>query len=161
VALADERTPMGKLFKVILFTMLLVLVLSALVADLPFAETLRRYLDFALYTRLVSLLGLLIALVWFWERKTRTNASQKVQRANEMLAEVEDTVRRRQQAIEQMEQKLNSEYLEKEKGLDAQIQQIKSGYDQRIKALNEQIVELKDTISKLMAALKTEDRKRK
>jgi septin family protein len=159
--LADERTLMGKFLKVILFTVLLVLVLFALLADMPFAQTLNRYLDFALYTRLASLLGLLIALVWFWERKKRTDASQKIQRANEVLAETEEAVRRRQQAIEQMEKKLASEYAEKEKGLDAQIHQIKSGYDQRIKALNEQNVELKDTVSKLMAAMKKERRKGK
>jgi uncharacterized phage infection (PIP) family protein YhgE len=152
---------MGKFLKVILFTLLLVLVLFALLADLPFAETLHRYLDFALYTRLASLLGLLIALVWFWERKKRTDASQKIQRANEVLAETEETVRRKQQAIEQMEQKLTCEYAKKEKGLDAQIYQIKSGYEQRIKTLKEQNIELKDTVSKLMAALKKERRKGK
>jgi uncharacterized protein YdcH (DUF465 family) len=161
VASADERTPMGKFLKVILFTLLLVLVLFALLADLPIAGTLHRYLDFALYTRLASLLGLLIALVWFWERKKRTDASQKIQRANEVLAETEETVRRKQQAIGQMEQKLTSEYTEKEKGLDAQIYQIKSGYEQRIKTLKEQNIELKDTVSKLMAALKKERRKGK
>jgi hypothetical protein len=152
---------MGKFLKVILFTLLLVLVLFALLADLPFAETLHHYLDFALYTRLASLLGLLIALVWFWERKKRTDASQKIQRANEVLAETEETVRRKQQAIEQMEQKLTCEYAKKEKGLDAQIYQIKSGYEQRIKTLKEQNIELKDTVSKLMAALKKERRKGK
>jgi ubiquinone biosynthesis protein COQ9 len=152
---------MGKFVKVILFTLLLVLVLFALLADMPFAETLHRYLDFALYTRLASLLGLLIALVWFWERKKKTDASQKFQRANKVLAEAEETARRKQQAIEQMEQKLKSAYAEKDKGLDAQIHQIKSGFEQRIKALSEQNVELKDTVSKLMAALKKERRKTK
>lgn len=150
---------MGKFLKVILFTLLLVLVLFALLADMPFAETLHRYLDFTLYVRLASLLGLFIALFWFWERKKRTDASQKFQRANEVLAEAEETVRRRRQAIEQMEKKLKSAYAEKEKGLDAQIHQIKSGFEQRIKALNEQNIELKDTVSKLMAALKKEHQK--
>lgn len=150
---------MGKFLKVILFTLLLALVVFALLADFPFAEMLHRYLDFALYTRLASLLGLLIALVWLWERKKRTDASQKIQRANDVLAETEKTVRRRQQAIDKIEQKLNSEYAEKEIGLDAQIHQIKSGYDQRIKALNKQNIELKDTVGKLMAALKKERRK--
>ncbi len=147
---------MGKFFKVILFTLLWVLVLFALLADLPFAETLRRYLDFALYVRLASLLGLLIALVWFWERKKKADASQKFQRANDVLAEAEETVRRRRAAIEQMEQKLKNEYAEKDKGLDAQIHQIRSGFEQRIKKLNEQNIELKDTVGKLMAALKKE-----
>jgi uncharacterized protein YdcH (DUF465 family) len=160
IALTDERRPMGRFLKVILFTFLLVLVLSALLADLPFAQTLHRYLDFALYVRLASLMGLFIALVWLWERKKKTDASQKVQRAKDMLAETEETVRRRKQAIEQLEQKLNSEYIEKGKGLDAQIAQIRSGYDQRIKALKEQNFELKDTVGKLMAALKEERRKR-
>jgi ubiquinone biosynthesis protein COQ9 len=152
---------MGKFIKVVLFTLLLVLVLFALLADLPFAETLHRYLDFALYTRLASLLGLLIALVWFWERKKRTDASQKFQRAQKVLAEAEETARRRQQAIEKIEHKLKSTYAEKDKGLDAQIHQIKSGFEQRIKTLNEQNIELKDTVSKLMAALKKERRKTK
>jgi uncharacterized coiled-coil protein SlyX len=160
-ALADERVVMGKLLKIILFTSLLVLVLFALLADLPFAEPLHRYLDVALYARLAGLLGLAIALVWFWERKKRTDASQKIQRANEVLVEADKTVRRKQQAMEQMEAKLNSEYVEKEKGLGARIDQIKSGYDQRIKALNEQNIELKDTVAKLMAALKEERQKRK
>lgn len=152
---------MGKFLKVILFTLLLVLVLFALLADLPFAETLHRYLDFALYARLASLLGLLIALVWFWERKKKIDTSQKFQRANEVLAEAKETVRRRQQAIEQLEKKLQSVYAEKDKGLDAQIHQIKSGFEQRIKTLNEQNIELKDTVSKLMAALKKERQKGK
>ena len=150
---------MGKFLKVILFTLLLVLVLFALLADLPFAETLHRYLDFALYTRLASLLGLLITLVWFWERKKKTDASQKFQRAKEVLAEAEETARRRQQAIEQMEQELKNQYAEKDKGLDAQIYQIKSSFEQRIKSLNEQNIELKDTVSKLMSALKKERKK--
>ena len=150
---------MGKFVKVILFTFLLVLVLFALLADLPFAETLHRYLDFALYVRLASLLGLLIALVWLWERKKKSDTSQKFQRANQVLAEAEETVRRKQQAIEKMEQKLKNMYSEKDKGLDAQIHQVKSGFEQRIKTLNEQNIELKDTVSKLMAALKKERRK--
>ena len=152
---------MGKFLKVILFTLLLVLVLFALLADLPFAQTLHRYLDFALYVRLASLLGLLIALVWFWERKKKSDASQKFQRANQVLAEAEETVRHRRQAIEQLEQKLKSGYAEKDKGLDAQIHQIKSSFEQRIKKLNEQNIELKDTVSKLMAALKKERQKSK
>lgn len=152
---------MSKFLKVILFTLLLVLVLFALLADLPFAETLHRYLDFALYVRLASLLGLLIALVWFWERKKKTDASQRFQRANEVLSEAEETARRRLQAVEQMEKKLKNEYAEKDKGLDGQIHQVKSGFEQRIKALNEQNIELKDTVSKLMAALKKERQKGK
>lgn len=152
---------MGKFLKVILFTLLLLLVLFALLADLPFAETLHRYLDFALYVRLASLLGLLITFVWFWERKRKSDTSQKFQRANQVLAEAEKTVRRRQQAIEKMEQKLKSAYAEKNKGLDAQIHQITSGFEQRVKTLNEQNIELKDTVSKLMAALKKERQKKK
>jgi hypothetical protein len=152
---------MGKFFKVILFALLLVLVLFALLADLPFAEALHRYLDFALYVRLASLIGLLIALIWFWERKKKTDASQKFQRANEVLAEAEETAHRKRLAIEQMEKKLKSKYAKKDKGLDAQIHQVKSSFEQRIKALNEQNIELKDTVSKLMAALKKERQKEK
>lgn len=150
---------MRKIVKIVLFALLFLLAVFSLIAEMPIAKTLERYLDFALYVRLASLLGLLIALVWFWSKKQQTASSQKFQRANEVLAEAETTARRRHQAVEKLEQKLKQEFAEKDQGLDAHIHQIKSNFEQRIKTLNEQNMQLKETVSKLMAALKKERQK--
>ena len=152
---------MRKFLKITLITLLLLLVLFAILAEMPFFKALPHHLEFALYLKLISLLGMLIALILVWSYKQKTVASQKFQRANQVLAEAEKTARQKQNALEQLEKKLKKEYAKKDQGLDAQIYQIKSGFEQRIKVLNEQNIELKDTVGKLMRALKKDRKDRK
>jgi DNA anti-recombination protein RmuC len=152
---------MRKLLKITLITLLLLLVLFAMLAEMQFFKRFPHHLEFALYLKLISLLGMLIALIMVWSHKQKTVASQKFQRANQVLAEAEKTAQRKQNALEQLEKKLKREYAKKDQGLDGQIYQIKSGFEQRIKVLNEQNIELKDTVSKLMRALKKERKDRK
>ena len=152
---------MRKFLKITLITFLFLLVLFAVLAEMPFFKALPHHLELALYLRLMSLLGMLIALVMIWTYKQKTVVSQKFQRANQILAEAEKTAKHKQDALEQLEKKLKKAYTEKDQGFDAQIYQIKSGFEQRIKVLNEQNIELKDTVSKLMRALKKERKNRK
>ena len=151
---------MRKFLKITLFIMLFLLVLFAILAEMPFFKTLPHQLELTLYLRLVSLLGVLIVLVLVWSHKQKAATSQKYQRANQILAEAETTAKHKQQALEQLGKKLKKEFAEKDQGLDAQIHQIQSGYEQRIKTLNEQNMELKETVSKLMRALKKERKNR-
>lgn len=147
---------MGKLVKIILFAVLILLIGSAVFTDLSQGKALLGHLDLGLYLKLVSLLGLLIALFVSMGYQRRMSASQKYRRASAVLAEAEAQAEQQKQAFERMEQNLKNQYAEKEKGLDRQIKEAHLGYENRLQSLNKKNIELKETVTKLMRALKRE-----
>ncbi len=142
--------------KIALITLLFLLVIFSILADLPIGQALENTLDLRLYLKLISLLGLVIAALLAWAHKLGVEASQKYRRADEVLAQAQAAFERKKQACEQMEQRLKETFEQKEQGLDDQIDAVREEYQQRLVVLKEQNVELKETVAKLMRALKNE-----
>lgn len=151
----------GKFFKIILIALLILLVVFAVFADLPKGRVLLGHLDLAIYLKLVSLLGLLIALFVSIGYKRRVDVSQKYQRAKQVLEEAEEKSQRQDQALGEMEAALKARYHQKDQALSSQIREAQTGYETRLKALNEKNIELKESLAKTMAALKRERALRK
>ena len=147
---------MRLLVKIALITLLFILVMFSILADLPVGQAIRKTLDLGLYLKIVSLLGLLIAVTIAWAHKHAVEASQKYRRADEVLAQAQAVFERKKQACQNMEQRLSETFAKKEQALDEQIEQAKAEYQQRLLVLKEQNVELKETVAKLMRALKHE-----
>lgn len=142
--------------KIALITLLFLLVIFSILADLPIGQVLKNTLDLRLYLKLISLLGLVIAVFLAWAHKLGVEASQKYRRADEVLAQAQAAFERKKQTCEQMEQRLAQTFEQREQGLDDQINQVREEYQQRLVVLKEQNVELKETVAKLMRALKNE-----
>lgn len=139
--------------KTALIALLLLLIVFSVLADLPIGQALKIKLDLRLYLKLVSLLGLLIAVFVTWGYKLRIESSQKYRRADEVLTQAQETFDRKKKACDELEHRLNASFVQKEQALDQHIEEVKAKYQQRILVLKEQNVELKETVGKLMRAL--------
>lgn len=152
---------MRKLVKIVLITSLILLVVFAVLVDLPIGKSLlTEHLDLALYLKLVSLLGLLIAFFISIGFKHRVDASQKYRRANTVLVEAQTKAERQKQTSAQIEKDLKKAYAQKEKALNHQIKDAYVGYEARLKDLKQQNFELKEALAKLMHVLKREREER-
>jgi hypothetical protein len=147
---------MGNLFKIIALTVLIVLVVFSLMADMALVRRLEQGLSLGLYVRLASLLGLIALVLYAWGYKRQVESSQKYQRADEVLEQAQSTIASKQAELEQREVQLNAAYEAKEAALDEQIEQSLIVHQNQINRLKEQNMELKDAVSKLMKALKAE-----
>ena len=145
---------MGKFLKIVLITLLILLVIFAAVADRPLVLKGLKGLNLAIYLRLAGLLGLIFAIFMAWGHKRKIEASQKYQRAGELLAEAEAAAQRKQQACEQFEEERHAFLAQQEKQLDERIVQIENEYKARLRDLKEQNIALKETVGKLMRAVK-------
>lgn len=152
---------MGKTLKIVFMILLILLVAFSIMIDMPFAKSLRIDLDLGLYLKLVSLFGLIIAALIAWAHKSEVVSSQKYTRADEVLAQAEETLERKKEACKQMEKRLQAKFDEKEKGLDDQINLVRQAYQKRLNLLKEQNMELKETVGKLMRTLKRERQEQK
>ncbi len=151
---------MGKPLKIVLMTLLMVLVIFSILADLPIGKKFQEGLELGMYLKWVSLLGLIIAVFTAWGYRSQIVASQKYRRADEALAKAEETYERKKKACEQMEKQLRSEYDQKKQGVDQEIDAVRQAYKKRLKELKEQNMELKETVGKLMRTLKRERQQR-
>ena len=147
---------MRKFLKITWVALLLLLVIFAVFADLPKGKALLGHLDLSLYLKLVSLLGLCIALFVSIGCKHRVDVSQKYRRAKQVLEEAEQKAERQQQALSNIEAALKESYAQKEQGLNSQIRETQDGYESRLKALKQQNIELKETLAKMIRAMKRE-----
>ncbi len=145
--------------KIALIVLLFFLVIFSILTDLPIGKALKNTLDLGLYLKLISLLGLMIAVFFAWAHKCGIEASQKYRRADEALSQAQAVFERKKQACDQMDQNLKTTYARKEQELDAKIDQIKAECQKRMMVLKEQNMELKETVGKLMHALKIEKQK--
>ena len=82
---------MGKSIKVIFITLFVSLVIFAAIADRPIVEQLLGGLHLAPYLRIISVLGLIIAVFTAWGYKRKIEASQKIVRAQEILTQAGET----------------------------------------------------------------------
>lgn len=151
---------MLKLIKIVLIALLVLLVIFAVLADLPKGQALLGQLNLALYLKLISLLGLVIALFVSLGYKHRVDVSQKFRRAKEVLAEAEAKAERQKRSLEQMEANLKKAFAQKEQGLNDQIRETQRGYENRVKVLKKENIELKEALAKMMRVLKRERRER-
>lgn len=151
---------MRKSIKIILITVLVLLVICSIFSDLPVGRELLKGLDLGLYLKLVSLLGLLIAVFLAWGYRGKVLASQKYRRADEAISQAEEVFERKKKACDQMEKRLQAKYDEKADGLDAQIDEVRKAYQKQLKELKEQNIELKETVGKLIRTLKQERQQR-
>ncbi len=151
---------MRLLVKIILISLLFLLVVFSILTDLSIGQELNQNLDLGIYLKLVSLLGLVIAVFLVWGYRRRVEVSQKYRRADEVLAQAETALERKRQSCDRMEQRLQETFAEKEKGLADQIEVVRRECQERLNALKAQNVELKETVAKLMRALKNEKKKR-
>lgn len=142
--------------KIVLIALLFLLVVFSILAELPAGRVLKDTLDLGLYLKLISLLGLLIAVFVAWGHKLKIESSQKYRRADEVLSQAQSTFDRKKQACAEMDQQLKDQFAQKEKALGDKIEQVKEEYQQRLLVLKEQNMELKETVGKLMKALKIE-----
>jgi len=142
--------------KIALIVLLFLLVIFSILTDLPMGQALKNTLDLGLYLKLISLLGLVIAVFLAWAQKRRVEASQKYRHAEEVLAQAQAAFEHKKQACDQMDQRLKATYAQKEQALDDKIGQIRAHYQQQLMVLKEQNMELKETVGKLMNALKIE-----
>ena len=149
---------MRKLLKILLIALLLLLIVSAVITDLPVGKSLFGHLDLGLYLKVISIIGMLIAFFLSMGYKHRIDASQKYRRAGKVLEEAEAKAKQQKQTLEQMEANLKEAYAKKEAGLNRQIKEAHTGYENRVKDLKQQNIELKETVAKLMRALKRERR---
>lgn len=145
---------MGKTAKVLLFTLIVLLVVFAAIAEKPFLTKLMGGLQLAPYLRLAGLLGLVIAVFLAWGYKRRIEASQKFIRAQEVLDQAGEKAERSKQASERLEEDLKAEYQRKKVALDERISDMKHDYEERIRELKEQNIELKESVGKLMQMVK-------
>ncbi len=146
---------MGKTTKILLITLLLLLVLSGVFAEMPPMRNWLGGLDITLYLRLVALAGLMICVFSAWGYKQKVIVSQKYQRAKEVLAAAEATATRNKDALAVLEEKLKNDYANREKRFQEELDQLKNDHKNRIMALKEQNMQLKDAAAKLMGALKS------
>lgn len=147
---------MRKIIKIVLIALLILLVIFAVFADLPKGKSLFGHLDLALYLKLISLLGMLIALFVSMGYKRRVDVSQKYQRAKQVLADAESKAELQKHALKQVERKLKKAYAKKEKLLNQQISEAQAGYESRLKALKQQNLEMKEALAKMIRTLKRE-----
>lgn len=143
--------------KVALILLLGLLIVLAVVADLPLGQKLAPLLGLGLYLKLISLLGMLALVLFAWGHKRGIEASQKYRRADEALKLAEATLERKRHVCDQMEQQLKEAFKKKEQGLDSQIEEVRMEYQQRLNALKTQNMELKETVAKLMSTLKRQN----
>jgi hypothetical protein len=160
IIVVDRRLPVRSFVKIALTLLLGLLIVFAVVADLPIGQKLGPLLGLGLYLKLISLLGMLTLALFAWGHKHRIEASQKYRRADEALKQAEATLERKRQVCEQMEQQLKETYQKKEQGLDDQIEQVRMECQQRLNALKAQNIELKETMAKLMNTLKRQNQQR-
>ena len=151
---------MRKPIKTLLLTLLMLLVIFSILADMPIGQKLQQDFGLGIYLKLVSLLGLVIVAFMAWGYRSQVEASQKYRRADEVVTKAEETYERKKKACEQMEKRLRAEYEQKTKGVDRQIDEVRRAYKKRLKELKEQNMELKETVAKLMHALKREREQR-
>ena len=140
--------------KIAVMTLLFLLVAFSILADLPIGAALNKSLDLRLYTKLVSIFGLLIVVFYIWAQRRRLEMSQKFKRADEILAQAESNIERKKQFCDQMEKCLKDSYEKKERELADQIDAVRQEYQTRINQLKAQNMELKETVANLMRALK-------
>ncbi|MEJ2158744.1 MAG: hypothetical protein P8X96_25735 [Desulfobacteraceae bacterium] len=126
---------MGKPLKIVLMTLLLLLVVFSVLADLPVGQKFQGDIKLGTYLKWVSLLGLVIAAFAAWGYRSQVVASQKYRRADEVVAKAEASY-----ALKKNE--------------------VRRAYKKRLKELKEQNMELKETVGKLMRTLKRERQQR-
>ena len=129
-------------------------VFLATAVEMDFMRSIPGLFDFAAYIRIASLLLLLIAMFLALGYMKKIQASQKYSRAKEMLAEAEETSKRKQTAAMELEERLKATYAEKEKGLDREVEQLKKQCREELRDLKQQNIALKESVSKLMAIVK-------
>jgi len=147
---------MGKFLKIIVLTVMLLLIVFSLLADLPFMAHVANHLTLAVYIRLASIFTLAAAALYAWGHKRRLESSQKFKRAGQIKEQAEAEAKKRQAALDRTEARLKADFAEKEAALDKQIGQSVVAYQERLKRLKAQNLELKETVNKLMKALKAE-----
>jgi hypothetical protein len=145
-----------KPLKIILLTVLVLLVVFSILADLPIGQKFQEGLRLGTYLKWVSLLGLIIAAFTAWGYRNQVVGSQKYRRADEVVAKAEEAYERKKKECEQMEERLRKAYDQKTQGVDQQIDEVRQAYKKRLKELHDQNMELKETVSKLMRTLKRE-----
>ena len=144
--------------KIALITVLFLLIILSITADLPFGQRLRFLLDLGLYLKLISLFGMATLVLFAWGRKCQIEASQKYRRADEVLAQAEAASERKRRQCDKMEQRFKASMAEREQGLDEQIEQVRVEYQQRLNGLKKQNLELKETVARLMSVVKRQNR---
>ena len=151
---------MRKSIKIILITLLMLLIIFSILADLPIGRKWSFHIRLGLYLKLVSLAGLLIAFFAAWGYRYKIQSSQKYRRADEVVSKAQEAFERKREACAQMEKRLHAKYDEKQKGVDDQIEQVRRAYQKRLNELQEQNIELKETVGKLMQTIKHERQQR-
>jgi hypothetical protein len=149
-----------KPLKIILIAILMLLVVFSILADMPFGQKWPPAVSLGLYLKLVSLLGLIIAVFVAWGYRSEIQASQKYRRADEVVAKAQEAFERKKEACVQMEKRLQAKYDEKVSGVDNQIEAVRQAHQKRLEELQEQNVELKETVGKLMRTIKEERQRR-
>lgn len=147
---------MRKFVKIVLATLLVLLVVFAVIADLPIGEQVIGHLDLALYLKLISLLGMVIALFFSMGYKQNVSGSHKYRRAKQVLSDAQEKAEQKKEVLEKLEDNLKATYALKEQELNRQINAAQVGYETRLKALKQQNLELKESVAKLTRALKRE-----
>lgn len=149
---------MKPLFKVIVLTLFVLLVVFAALADHPIVSTMTGGVPLGPYLRLGGLLGLIIAVFLAWGRKRRIEASQKFVRAQEVLDQAGRKAEKLKKESERLEKELRAEYDRKKADLDERITRMKQAYEDEIRALKERNIELKESVGKLMGMVKKNKR---
>lgn len=145
---------MAKPLKIIGAAFLVLLVVFAAIADRPAAKEWTGTMDLSLYLRLVALLALIIAVFRAWGYKREVEASQKYQRAQEVLNQAGVNAERKQRALVELEQRLMAQYAEKEQALNLAMDEAKADFQNRLIALKEQNMKLKDEVAGLIQEIK-------
>lgn len=126
----------------------------AFFAERPEISSLFHLVNFSFYVRVVSILGMIIAVLLAWGFKRRIETSQKYRRADQMIAEAKATAERHVRNAKLVEDKLKADYEQKNEALSDQLAELADEHRDQLKILKAQNVELKEEVSKLMRALK-------
>jgi biopolymer transport protein ExbB/TolQ len=152
LGLAGEE--LAKLIKIVTMGAMALLVVFAAIADQPMARRWMGGMDLSFYLRIVVILGLIIAAFRAWGYKREVEASQKYQRAQEVLNQAGMNAERKQRAMDELEQRLQEKYAQKEQDLSAALDQAKADFQNRLIALKEQNMKLKEEVANLMQEIK-------
>jgi hypothetical protein len=145
---------MLKVFKIFFIALVVVLLFLSVAEDMPMMQPLQEMLNLSAYLRLASLLTLMAGCFWAWGYQYKIRSSQKYNRAEKALAEAGDTVKRKKEVCDKMEEGLKAAYAKKEQELENRINDVRQECREQMQALKKQNIELKENVANLLRMVK-------
>ena len=154
ISAVNRGFPVRLVIQIVLIAAFFLLIIFAIITDLPMGQRLPSLLNLGIYLKLISLFGMVTLALFAWGRKRQIETSQKYRRADEVLAQAEAAFERKRQLCDQMEQRLKAPLANRGQETGVQIDEVRAEFQQRLEGLKQQNLELKETVAKLMGIVK-------